>query len=95
MAASQLLPGRLPPPGHVPRVEGGANAGVKQVRVCWSRPQGHFTLLMESLVLVLAKSGMTVTEIAATLGERSPRGWGIVLHHVCEAHDLMTSRMCG
>ncbi len=38
-------------------------------------------------MLVLAQSGMTVAEVARTLGEHAQRIWGIVLHHVREAHD--------
>ena len=72
---------------HVPRVDGGPDGGgVKRVAVPWARPFGQFTLLMESMVLLLARGGMTVAEVARTLGEYPQRIWGIVLHHVARAH---------
>lgn len=74
---------------HVPRVDGGPDAGIKRVTVPWARPFGQFTLLMESLALLLAQSGMTVAEVARTLGEYPQRIWGIVLHHVAQAHARM------
>ena len=47
----------------VPRVDGGSGGGgVKQVPVPWARPQSGFTLLMESLLVLCARTGMTVAE---------------------------------
>ena len=74
---------------HVPRVDGGPGSGVKRVAVPWSRPQSGFTLLMESMMLVLAQSGMTVAEAARTLGEYPQRVWTVLLHHVARAHERL------
>jgi transposase len=74
---------------HVPRVEGGPGKGVKRVEVPWARPHSGFTLFMESMVLLLARSGMTVAEAARTVGEYPQRVWTVLLHHVAEAHGRM------
>ena len=73
----------------VPRVDGGLGAGVKRVRVPWARARSGFTLLMESLIVVLARTGMTVAEVARTLGEYAQRLWHVLAHHVAEAHEQM------
>jgi transposase len=44
---------------------------------------------MESMVLLLARSGMTVAEAARTVGEYPQRVWTVLLHHVAEAHGRM------
>lgn len=74
---------------HVPRVGGGPGAGVKRVAVPWARPQSGFTLLLESLILLLAQSGMTVADVARVVGEYPQRLWTVVLAHVAEAHEQM------
>ena len=74
---------------HVPRVDGGPGAGVKRVAVPWARPQSGFTLLLESLLLVLAQSGMTVSEAARVVGEYPQRIWSVLLHHVARAHERL------
>jgi transposase len=73
----------------VPRVDGGPGAGVKQVRVPWARPRSGFTLLMESLMVLLAQTGMTVAEVARTVGEYAQRLWNVIEHHVAAAHERM------
>ena len=74
---------------HVPRVDGGPGSGVKRVEVPWARPHSGFTLFMESMILLLARSGMTVAEAARTVGEYPQRVWTVLLHHVAEAHGRM------
>lgn len=75
---------------HVPRVDGGSGGGgVKRVAVPWARPQSGFSLLLESLVLLLARSGMTVAEVARSVGEYPQRIWTVLLRHVAEAHGRM------
>ena len=73
----------------IPRVDGGPGGGVKQVDVPWARPRSGFTLLMESLLLVLAQSGMTAAEVAQVIGEYPQRVWSVLLHHVAQAHERM------
>lgn len=58
----------------VPRVDGGAEGGgVKQVSVPWARAQSGFTLLMESLIVLCARTGMTVAEVGRRIGEYAQR----------------------
>jgi transposase len=73
----------------IPRVGGGPGGSVKRVAVPWARPQSGFTLMMESMMLVLAQSGMTVAEVARVLGEYPQRVWTVLLHHVAKAHEAM------
>lgn len=74
---------------HVPRVDGGPGRGVKRIAVPWARPQSGFSLLMESMILVLARSGMTAAEVARVIGEYPQRVWTVLLHHVARAHEAM------
>ena len=74
---------------HIPRVDGGPGSGVKRVTVPWARPQSGFSLLMESMMLVMAQSGMTVSETARVVGEYPQRVWSVLLHHVALAHQRM------
>lgn len=74
---------------HIPRVGGGPGASVKRVAVPWARPQSGFTLLMESMILLFAQSGMTITEAARVIGEYPQRLWNVVHSHVNEAHQKM------
>lgn len=73
----------------VPRGGGSSGGSVKRVAVPWARPQSGFTMLMESMMLVLAQSGMTVAEVARFLGEYPQRVWTVLLHHVAKAHEAM------
>lgn len=71
----------------VPRVDGGpGGGGVKQVAVPWARPQSGFTLLMESLLVLCARTGMTVAELGRMIGEYAQRCWNVLLHQVERAH---------
>jgi transposase len=51
----------------VPRMDD--ESGVKLAEVPWARPQSGFTLLMEALVVMLARTGMSVAEAARVIGE--------------------------
>jgi hypothetical protein len=73
----------------VARVDGGPGRGVKQVAVPWARPQSGFTLFMEATIVLLAQSGMTVSEVGRVAGEYPQRLWTVVLHHVEIAHQAM------
>ncbi|MQL51304.1 hypothetical protein GFC01_03305 [Desulfofundulus thermobenzoicus] len=48
--------------------------GVKQITVPWARPGSDFTLLFESLIMLLAKD-MPVKAIAELVGEHDTRLW--------------------
>jgi transposase len=75
---------------HVPRVGGGpGGASVRRVAVPWAKPQSGFTLLMESMILLLAQSGMSVAEAARVIGEYPQRLWNVVHAHVKEAYEKM------
>jgi transposase len=74
---------------HVPRVDGGPGAGVKRVVVPWARPHSGFSLLLESMMLLMARSGMSVSEAARVVGEYPQRLWSVILHHVAQAHEAM------
>lgn len=73
----------------VPRVDGGPGAGVKRVALPWARPHTGFSLLMESLMLISVRGGMTVAETARMSGEHPQRIWKVILHHVGKAHEQM------
>ena len=62
---------------------------MNRVNVPWARPHSGFTLLLESLILVLAQSGMTAAEVARVIGEYPQRVWSVLLHHVVQAHERM------
>lgn len=70
----------------VPRVDGGPQRGVKTVAVPWARPESGFTLLMEAMMVMLARTGMAVAEAARMVGEYSQRLWRVLHHHVDQAH---------
>jgi transposase len=62
---------------------------VKTVEVSWARPGAGFTLLFETLVMVLAKNGMTPNAIGRMVGEHDTRIWRILNHYVEEARGRM------
>lgn len=67
----------------VPRVDD--ESGVNLVEVPWARPQSGFTLLMEALVVMLARTGMSVAEAARVMGEYPQRLWLILEKQVQKA----------
>lgn len=68
---------------RVPRVDCGS-CGVHQASVPWARPGSGFTLLMEGLILELARA-MPVRNIAQLLGVSGNRIWRVVNHYVDDA----------
>lgn len=77
----------------VPRVDGGPERGkVKPIQVPWSRPQSGFTVMMESRMMLLVQTGMTVKEVGRTLGEYPQRIWSLVFYHVDLAFQKMPRR---
>lgn len=62
--------------------------GVRTVRMPWEvRPNSHFTALFEAEVIVMALSGMTVTEIAGRVRESDKRVWAMLGRAVSEARE--------
>ena len=70
---------------RVPRTEC-EDCGVKQVKVPWARKGSGFTLLMDSLIVLMAQR-MTVTAIAEMIGEHDTRIWRVLEHYVQEARS--------
>jgi transposase len=68
---------------RVPRVTC-RSCGVKTVAVPWARPGSGFTLLMEALILELARQ-MPVRAIARLIGVRDKRLWRMIKHYVEQA----------
>ncbi len=60
--------------------------GVKQVKVPWARKGSGFTLLMDSLIVLMAQH-MTVKAIADMIGEHDTRLWRVLEHYVLEARS--------
>jgi len=71
----------------VPRIDGGDPDGIKTVAVPWARPRSGFTLLMEAMMVLLSRTGMTVAEAARTVAETAHRLWRVLFHHVGQAHQ--------
>lgn len=74
---------------RVPRVECQA-CGVKLVSVPWARPGSGFTLLMEAMILELARN-MPVRAIGRLLGVPDKRLWRVIEHYV---HDALARTSC-
>ena len=70
---------------RVPRTEC-KDCGVKQVKVPWARKGSGFTLLMDSLIVLMAQH-MTVTAIAEMINEHDTRIWRVLEHYVTEARS--------
>jgi transposase len=60
------------------------DCGVKQVKVPWARKSGGFTLLMDSLIVLMAKH-MTATAIAEMIDEHDTRILRVLKHYAAEA----------
>jgi len=73
------------------------DCGVKQVKVPWARKGSGFTLLMDSMIVLMAQH-MTVTAIAEMIDEHDTRIWRILQHYVAEARsheDFSTVKSVG
>lgn len=73
----------------VPRVKCGECGKVTQLTVPWARPGSGFTLLMDALVLTLAKK-LPVSAIAAMFNVSEGRIWRAINIHVESARESMT-----
>jgi transposase len=58
--------------------------GIRPAALPWARPESGFTLLLEALILRLAKQ-MPVKALAQLLGEHDTRIWRIIRHYVADA----------
>jgi transposase len=68
---------------RVPRTEC-EGCGVKQVKVPWARKSSGFTLLMDSMIVILAQH-MPAKTVADIIGEHDTRIWRVLEHYVQEA----------
>ena len=73
----------------LPRVKCNQCRKVTQVEVPWARPGSGFTLLMEALVLTLAKK-LPVSAIAQLVGVSEKRIWRAIKVQVESAHQATT-----
>ena len=71
--------------GRVPRTEC-EKCGVKQIKVPWARKSSGFTLLMDSLIVIMAQH-MTVKAVADLIGEHDTRIWRVLEYYVQEARS--------
>ena len=62
------------------------DCGVKQVQVPWARKSSGFTLLMDSMIVILAQH-MPVKTVADIIGEHDTRIWRVLEHYVQEARS--------
>ena len=74
----------------LPRVECNQCGKVTQVEVPWARPGGGFTLLMDALVLTLAKK-LPVSAIAQMFGVSQSRIWRAINVHVESARQATSN----
>ena len=65
---------------RVPRTEC-EDCGVKQVKVPWARKGSGFTLLMDSMIVILAQH-MPAKTVADIIGEHDTRIWRVLEHYV-------------
>ena len=70
---------------RVPRTEC-EGCGVKQVKVPWARKSSGFTLLMDSMIVILAQH-MPAKTVADIIGEHDTRIWRVLEHYVQEARS--------
>jgi len=70
---------------RVPRVEC-KKCGIHQVKVPWARKKSGFTLLMDSMIVLMAQK-MQVSHIADLLEEHDTRIFRVIKHYVKEARE--------
>ena len=70
---------------RVPRTEC-ESCGVKQLKVPWARKGSGFTLLMDSLILLMAQR-MPVKAVADLIGEHDTRVWRVLEYYVLKARS--------
>lgn len=70
---------------RVPRTKCGT-CGVKLVKVPWARKGSGFSLLMDSLIILMAQH-MPVKSVADLIGEHDTRIWRVLEYYVLEARS--------
>ena len=70
---------------RVPRVEC-KECGIHQAKVPWARKKSGFTLLMDSMIVLMAQK-MQVSHIADLLDEHDTRIFRVIKHYVKEARE--------
>jgi transposase len=69
---------------RLPRVSCKAH-GVKTVQVPWARPGSGFTLLLEALIVEMARHGLPTAALARLVGEHDTKLWRVLEHYVGQA----------
>jgi len=69
---------------RVPRIECGQCKGIIQVNVPWAREYSSFTLLFESMVILMTQD-MQVSHVAKRVNENDTRIWRIIKHYIKKA----------
>ena len=69
---------------RVPRIECEQCKGIIQVNVPWAREYSSFTLLFESMVVLMAQD-MQVSHVAKRVNENDTRIWRIIKHYIKKA----------
>ena len=59
---------------------------IRLIDVPWARRSVHFTLLMDSMILLLAQN-MPVNAVAEIIGEHDTRIWRVLLHYIPECRS--------
>lgn len=62
------------------------DCGVHQCKVPWARKQSGFTLLMDTLIMIMSQS-MPISKVAEMIEEHDTRIWRVVEHYVEEARS--------
>ncbi len=69
---------------RVPRIECEQCKGIIQVNVPWAREYSSFTLLFESMVILMTQD-MQVSHVAKRVNENDTRIWRIIKHYIKKA----------
>jgi transposase len=70
----------------VPRTECKKCGSIRLINVPWARRSAGFTLLMDSLILILAQN-MPIQSVAEIIGEHDTRIWRVLSHYIPESRS--------
>ena len=71
---------------RVPRTECKKCGSIRLINVPWARRSAGFTLLMDSLILILAQN-MPIQSVAEIIGEHDTRIWRVLSHYIPESRS--------